>query len=307
MDKKDEVEVKKVETVEKVTDTIKGTVETPTDEYAKLTGTYIIRPVKSTWLRNMDGKHDGAIMFSKAENWLSPERDKLTGLVKTGLSDNLARRLEKEMGLKEMELSPYSKWWGVNFKLYPRIPREGLELNVDASVINKLIYCYTKVCSKVAQSEADARDNPRYDYVITSKEVEAVYNSKKIEIKGRAFKRFMETAITEQMDFLKVYEEGRFRATKSASPDYITSTLGKIVDEHPESFLELIDNSDFKTMVFVQDCISIGAIKKTGTKYYVNGADIIGHTFADTINNLQNPEYNEIKLSLKTKLELSKR
>lgn len=307
MDKKDEEFKKEVEVKEVVTAKEVQKVQAEPDEYSKLTGTYIIRPVKSTWLRNLDSKHDGAIMFSKAENWLSPERDKLTGLIRTGLSDTLARRLEKEMGLKEMELSPYSKWWGVNFGLYPRIPREGLELNVDSSAINKLIYCYIKACSKVAHSEADARDNPRYDYVITSKEVEATYNSKKIEIKGKAFKRFMEMSITEQMDFLKVYEEGKFRATKSASPDYITSTLGKIVDEHPESFLELVDNPDFKTMVFVQDCLAIGALKRTGPKYYVNGGDMIGHSFLETINNLQNPEYNEMKLSLKTKLELSKR
>ncbi len=71
--------------------------------------------------------------------------------------------------------------------------------------------------------------------------------------------------------------------------------------------LALMDNPDFKTMVFIQDCLSIGAVKRTGPKYYVNGGDLIGHSFLDAIANLQNPEYNEVKLSLKTKLELSKR
>ncbi len=209
MDKKDELEVKKEE-VKVTEEKVQKQPVAVVDEYARLTGVFVIKPVRQTWLKNIDSKHDGAIMFSRASNWLSPERDRNTGIIKTGLSDYLARRLEKEMGLKEMELSPYSKWWDVNFKLYPRIPREGVELSLDASAINKLIYCYAKACSKVALSEADARENPMFEYVMTSKDVEATFNSKKIEIKGRAFKRFMEMSITEQMDFLKVYEEGRF-------------------------------------------------------------------------------------------------
>lgn len=308
MDKKDE-EVK-VQTTEQTPVPVQVNTVMPdrTKAIDKLTGTYLIRPVKSTWLKGLDPKHDGAVVLSKANHWLSPEREnRPPGLIKTGLTDQMARELELEMGLKPMELSAYSKWWDVNFKVYPRIPKEGLELNLDANATNKLIYCYAKVMSKVALSEADAAENPLVDYVLTSKEVEADYNNKKAEIKTKAVQRYAEMSLNEQMDFLKVFEEGRYRVTKSASPNFITSTIFKIVDERPDDFMDLVENPDFKTMVFIQDCVAIGALKKEGPKYRINGGDIIGNSLLDTIGNLQKPEYNEAKLSLKTKLDLTKK
>lgn len=290
-----ETEVKS--TTEKVTDA-------PISDLKKLHGKYIIKPVRSTWLRAIDPKHDGALMFSKTEHWVSPERDGTTGLIKTGLTDTMARELEAEMNLKPMELSAYNKeWWANNFKLYGKIPREGLELDLDRSGLDKLKYCYFKASSKVALSENDALNNTLYEYVMTSKEIEARHNNKKIEIKTKAFKKFGEMSLSEQMDFLKVYEEGKYRLTKSASPEFINSTVGRIVDEHPEDFLDLCANADFKTMVFLQDCVSIGAVKKSGSTYYAIGGDKIGSSFLDTIQNLQKPEYDEVKISLLAKIK----
>lgn len=315
MDKKDE-EVKKEEVQVTEQPKVQVIIEQPkviepapiTRAIDKLVGTFTLRPVKATWLKSLDSKHDGAVLLSKAGHWLSPERNNTPpGLIKTGLTDQMARELEVEMGLKPMELSPYSKWWDRNFHMYPRVPKEGIELNLDASAINKLIYCYIKVMSKVALSESDAAENPMVDYVLTSKEVEADYSNKKAEIKTKAVQRYAEMSLNEQMDFLKVYEEGRFRVTKSASPNFITATIFKIVDENPADFLELVENPDFKTMVFIQDCVAVGALKREGTKYRINGGDLVGNSLLDTINNLQKPEFSEAKLSLKTKLDLTKK
>lgn len=109
-------------------------------------------------------------------------------------------------------------------------------------------------------------------------------------------------SLSEQMDFLKVYETGKYRLTKSASPEYINSTVGRIVDEDTEAFLSITGSPDFKNMVFLQDCMSIGAVRKTGSTYYVTGGDKIGGSFLDTISNLEKPEYNEVKVGLLAKI-----
>ncbi len=217
----------------------------------------------------------------------------------------MARELEMEMNLKPMELSPYNKeWWANNFKLYGKIPREGLVLDLDRSAIDKLLYCYFKASTNVALSENDAINSPYgIEYVMTSQEVEAKHNNKKIELKTKAFKKFGEMSLSEQMDFLKVYEEGKYRLTKSASPEFINSTVGRIVDEHPDDFLELVGNADFKTMIFLQDCVAIGAVRKSGAMYYALGGDKIGSSFLDAIQNLQKPEYDEVKISLLAKIK----
>lgn len=301
MDKKDKV---RESTTEVIDSQIKEELvprSEPQKVTAKLTGKYIIKPTEFTWLRAQDPKHDGALIFSKAEHWLSPERDAL-GIIVTGMTKDQQRELELEMNLKVDELSPYSKWWGTNFKIYPRIPREGLELDLDRSAIDKLRYLYMMASSKVAKSETDAANNSMYKYVLTSKEIEARVSNKKFEVKTKAFRRFSEMSLSEQMDFLKVYETGKYRLTKSASPEFINSTVGRIVDEDPEQFLSICANPDFKNMVFLQDCLTIGAVRKSGSTYYVTGGDKIGGSFLDTISNLEKPEYNEVKVGLLAKI-----
>lgn len=272
----------------------------------KYTGKYILRPCKSTWLAQMDKNHDGSTLFSGTKIYLAPERDKNTGLINTGLTDQEARELEVQMGLKTMELSSYSTtFWG-NFKIYPQIPKEGLVLDLDRSALDKLRYIYCKNHSKVALSEADALENPQAELVLTSAERESKSKATSIKTKLDAMKKLGEMSITEQLNFLKVFEEGKFSVSKTSTPDFILSVLGKIVDERPQDFLNMINNPDLKTMSFLQDCILAGIIKKSGPKYYITGGDLIGNTFLDTVQNLQAPEYNEVKISLKAKLDAIK-
>ncbi len=282
------------------TETVK--VQRPVSALSKYSGKYILKPCKNTWLSSLDKSHDGAVLFSEAKLYLAPERHKNTGLINTGLTTEEARELELEMNLKPMELSPYSNFWS-NFKIYPQVPKEGLILDLDRSALDKLRFIYCKVHSKVAQSYSDVLENPQAEAVLTSAEKEAVSTSVKIRIKLDAVRRFGEMSITDQINFLKVFEEGKFQVSKSSTPDFIMGVLGKIVDEKPQDFLDTANNPDFKTMAFLQDCVLAGIIKKSGPKYYVTGGELIGNTFLDTIANLQSPDYNEVKISLKAKLD----
>ena len=102
------------------------------------------------------------------------------------------------------------------------------------------------------------------------------------------------------------FEEGKFKVGKSSSPDFINSVLGKIVDSSPEKFLDTLNNPYYKTISFLQDCIQAGLIRKSGTVYSLAGGDKIGDSFLNTIENLHSSEYNEVKVSLKHKLETLK-
>ncbi len=165
---------------------------------------------------------------------------------------------------------------------------------------------YLKVHSRVANGTAEAANNQQAEYVLTSTEKEARAKNVEIGIKKKAFQEFSKMTITEQIDFLKVYQEGKFKVSKSSSPDFIESTVGKIVDEKPQEFLDTVSNPYFKSLTFVQDCLLAGVIIKSGPKYSITGGELIGQTLMDTIQNLAKPEYNEIKVSLLAKLEALK-
>ena len=124
--------------------------------------------------------------------------------------------------------------------------------------------------------------------------------------KVNAKKKMSQMSLNEQIDFLRVYDEGKYKVSKAATADFVVATLGKIVDEQPQKFLDLVSNPDYKVLVFIQECLQAGVMKKTGPKYYVSGGDMIGASLVETINNLQDPTYNEVKISLKAKIDAIK-
>lgn len=280
-------------------------VTMPSNPLDSFKGTFMIKPCKKTWLEQINTKHDGLILFEGAISTIAPERDKDTGIIKTGLTDQEARALEIEMDLGLMKLSPYSDFWS-NFKIYTKVTKDGVKLDLNRSAIDKLKYAYLKVHSKVALSSADALENPRAEYILTNTEKEAKIDSKKIKTKLDAMKALGEMTLQEQSDFLKVYEEGKYKLGKSATADAILAKTGEIVDKFPDKFLEIITAPDYKAALFLQECMSIGAIRKSGAAYYISGGEVLGKSYQDALNNLQKPEYQEVQLSLKAKISASK-
>ncbi len=275
------------------------TTEREVDKYK---GTYILKPYKKTYLETIDPKHDGAILFGKASIGWSPEIDKDSGMIKTGMTKQEAQELETSLNLKPGSLSPYNRdFWGASWRLYPQVDREGVKLNLDNSDLDKLRYLYCKAHSKVSLNELEASQSGICEMIMTNGEIESKQESKRMRTKMDAMKKLADMSTQEQIDFLKVYEEGKFKVSLSSKPDFILAAIGKIAEDKPTAFLELTKNPDFKTMVFLQDCVSQGIVKKVGSQYYSTGGDKFGNTFLEAIQNIQKPEYNEVLISLKAK------
>jgi hypothetical protein len=79
------------------------------------------------------------------------------------------------------------------------------------------------------------------------------------------------------------------------------------VDNNPNYFLEIVNHPQYDYRIFVQEAIEAGAIIRKGEKRYTldNGAELGDLT--DTINYLNNPDNQEVKLRVKAKVELAKK
>lgn len=271
-------------------------------EIDNITGKWILKPTRKTWLYNLDPNHDGAVMFSRTFASISPERDGATGLIKTGLTDQMARELEREMNLASGTLSQYNKnYWG-SHTLNISVPSEGVVLDCSRSAIDKLRYCYLRVCTKVANNVVEALENPLYEYVLTSEEMENKTDSEKFLIKKNAYKKLESLNLETQMDFLMVYKQNSYKVTKTSTVDFITAAMGKILEEDPKGFMELIEDPNFKDYVFLRKCLSAGLLRQNGPAYSTLGGDILGNSLDQAVYNLRTPEYNHIKVSLLAKL-----
>lgn len=301
---------KKVENVEVVMD--KPT--TPTRAIDNITGVYIVKPIKKTYLMDLDKNHNGAIMFDRAVYSYAVERDSKTGLIITGLTDIEAREFEQSMGLKTGSLSPYNmkivdkdsgEFSWVNF--FIKIPKEGLVINASRSDKDKLYLKLLQAGSRVAKSTFDLANGVNsvyYELILTSVEEEAKVTKRIQNIKKNAYAAASKMSINDWIEFLGVFEEGRHKVSKDHSPDVIEARLFEIVDKQPEKFLEVANDPYYKTMIFLSKCVNAQLIYKQGTKYVLaNGGDIIGNSMQETVVNLQSEDYNPIKISLLAKLE----
>ena len=274
-------------------------------------GVYIVKPVRPTWLQGLDQNHSGAVMFDYAVYSYAVERHHKTGLAVTGLTDQEARELESEMNLPTNSLSPYnlkpvgnspgSFSWG---SFYIKIPKEGLVIDASRSAIEKLQIKVLMAGTKVAKNSLEYKLNPSlYDLIIVSEEVEASASKNVLDIKKKAFAMYSTMSITDMINFLSVFEEGKYKVSNSASPTFIDSEVGKIADTQPDKFVETLESPYYKTMVFLFKCMNANLLYKQGPKYVTASGDLVGNTLLEAVTNLQSPDYQPLKISLTAKLE----
>jgi hypothetical protein len=292
--------------VEKVKPTVE-TVQMSQTALSKITGKYFVKPCRKTWLHGLNPNHDGATLFSNTQIWIVPERVASNpDVVNTGLTKEEQVEFEQEMNLQPGSLSPYNKAWWSKMTNIIKVPKEGLELDCDNNVKHKLWYKLLMNNSKVAKSKEDLTFNSFADVVITSKEQEAKVDTQKFKMKSRAFEKYATMSQADKINFLKVYDDGKYKVNNSSKPDLIESALGAIVDEKPAEFLATFDEPFYKDYILFEDLVSANIINRKGGRYFVNGGVEIGASKAQVVSNLRSDDYQDLKISLIAKLEARK-
>lgn len=197
-------------------------------ELEKIVGIYTVKPVMETWLSNMSHLKEKRSMYPDNIFYsYTPELDPNTkGVVITGLTAAQRQEFEQEMNLKPGTMSSYNlDFWST---YYIKIPEKGKTLNCNTVVKDKLDYILLRNNSKVAQSMSDLPFKINAELVLTSEEVEKQVQSKEVGLKEKAYSKLSGMSLTERMDFLKVFDEGKYKVGKSAKPDFVHSAIGKL-------------------------------------------------------------------------------
>jgi len=291
-------------------------------ELSKIKGKYIIKPIMvNPHLLRIDKNHDGANIFSKAFHYMQASKDKY-GVTVTGMNNNnkLQYEFENALNLQPGTLSQYNdKYWGgyrdtvtnMDHKaFFYEIPKDGLLLDCDNNVKHKLIYTVIKgeieatSVPKFAMSYEAAKLNPFCLYVLENTEVEANVRNKQYEIKDKAIILKSTLSIQQKMDFLTVYADGKFRVSNNTLPNLISEKVSDIVEKDPSGFINLLENPLYKEFIFVQKLVRDNIITKSGPKLFTKEGELIGNSLVEAANNLNTPDYNEMRLSLITKSEV---
>jgi hypothetical protein len=241
--------------------------------------------------------HDGEYRYTQCFEEIVLLADS-SGYPVTGLTTEQEAQFEKLLNMKDGSLSRFNKDYWSKYRI--KIPRDGLNLDLKNP---KDLLSYTLLLSHqaVANSEVEKHDSPFAQYVLTSTLQEAKVTAKKVNLKKEAYKVFSGMSTVDMEGFLKVYGK---RPGKNATADWLESEIGKIIETSPQDFLDVCKDANLKTKIFIDDCISKGALKKIGSKYALAGGDVIGYSLEETITYLNDKANQEVYISLKSKIDV---
>jgi hypothetical protein len=266
-----------------------------------------VKPCRKSWLHTINPNHDGNTIFSGAQIWIVAARSASNpDVVITGLTEEEREAFEKEMFLQPGALSPYNLKFWADKKNTIKIPKDGLTLDCDNNVKHKLWFKVLSASKRVAKGKEDLAVNSIADVLLSSVEQEAKFDSEKINTKTKAYVKFSSMSLQDKINYLKVFNEGASKVDTTTKPDLIEQTLGNIVENDPQVFLDTFDNPYFKDYVLLEDLLSKNIITRKGGKFFINGGVEIGISKMQVITNLRSDDFQETKIGLIAKLNATK-
>lgn len=206
----------------------------------------------------------------------------------TGLSNEDARRLEKEIGYEEGQLSQGSEFW----KTFAcRIGNKELILDTN-NPYDELQYLFLKGHKRVANGLNNI--NPSCDYVLINKDSEAEEANRINKVKREAYREMDKMSIEDMRKCLRLF------GIKSdvMSNELVEAKMSEQIENSPKAFIaKWVDNPNKEINFVIEEAISKNIIRKNRSNYYF-GTDLIGNGLEDVIAYLKDKKNNDIKMSI---------
>jgi hypothetical protein len=293
--------------------------------------TVSVRPVEASgkWstllVKGQDKRKDPFIYNKVKRSYQVPLNDyRRGGGVKAILDDQERRHIKKyynkypngmtqkeffenELGVDLNHTLPIEEnFWRSDRRGRITMTKEGVSLNLNLSIdmLKYLILLSNK--KLISPSYDDRLLKATYEFMmvddnkVTSKKVAAA------ELKARAYTKFAEVTSNKHKMIGFIKSLGR-TIPSSHTEDWLKNEIINVLDESSENFLAVVDHPQYDQRIFVQEAIDAGAIKKMSERRYVLDNGIELGELTDTINYLDNPDNQEVKMRIKTQVELSKK
>lgn len=229
--------------------------------------------------------------FKGAKDALTAFYDKYGARI-TGLTKEDEETLGKEF---KKDLSPSSSFWD-DFKI--TMTSKELILNTEKPE-DLLKYLVLKSHYRVKSSISDM-SKPNADYVIVNETVEAQDVVNKSEAKIKAYMTFGTLSIDQKADILRLYKN--YTRTSNMNPVVISAKLYEEMEKDVVKFNALASDPFIDMKVFLKDAVTAGILTKNKTSYKY-GKDVLGHNEDSTIEYLNDPENQSLKVSLMKELK----
>ena len=216
-----------------------------------------------------------------------------TGNIYTGLSEEDARRLEKELGYEEGKLNPSSEFW-TTFAV--QLGKRDLILDTNKPY-DGLKYLFLKNHKRVADGMNAL--NPSKDYLLINKDSEAEETNKRNKVKRDAYRELDKMSIEDMRKCLRLYG----MKSDSMSNELVEAKLSEQIESAPDKFImKWVNNPNKEMNWMIEEALSKNILRKNRAQYYF-GTDLIGNGIEDVIAYLKDKKNQDILISIKNELK----
>ena len=211
----------------------------------------------------------------------------------TGLTEDEAKRLEKEIGYAEGTLSPYSDYWNT-FAI--KITTKEIILHTERAY-DELQYLFLKGHKRVANGINNVK--PNNDYILINKDSEAEEANRLNKVKRQAIVEFNKLSLDDMRKALRLYG---FKSD-AMSNELIESKLFELVEKDPNKFFLIwVNNKSKNTQFIIEAAVAKNVIRKSRNIFYY-GTDIIGNSMDDAIAYLDDKKNQDLKMVIMQEIE----
>lgn len=235
---------------------------------------------------------NGWTRYNNTVDYISPYFTKERTLY-TGLTDEQAKEFGKELN---QDLSPLSNFWH-DYKITVR--GKEVILNLD-SVMDRLHYEFLKNHYRIAESLTDPNIGIKDYYIVDeNKEAEVVNNKASLKMKANIL--FSKLSVENKKDILKLYPG--FTNMDTVSNEVVDARLYEFMEADPAKFISQAEDKKRDLKVLLKDLVSSDILRKNKTSYYY-GQDFLGHDEESTIEYIEHPDHQGLKIDLMKQLEV---
>lgn len=214
---------------------------------------------------------------------------------------------ENELGVNlNPSAKPEDNFFRVNRLGRVVLTKEGITLNLNNSLdmLKYLILLSDK--ARIAPSYDVRKDKATYEFMMVDQSKVIVKQLEEADLESQSWVKYAEITASKKATVSFIKSLGR-AIPATADEDWLKGEVLKVLKTNPKSFLEIVNHPQYNERVFLQEAIEAGAIIRKGDKRYTldNGIEIGDQT--EAINYLLNPENQEVKFRITSKIELSKR
>lgn len=211
----------------------------------------------------------------------------------TGLSEEDAKRLEKEIGYAEGHLSPFSEYWNT-FAI--KLTTKEIILHTERPY-DELQYLFLKGHKRVANGINNVK--PNTDYILINKDSEAEEANRINKVKRQAILEFNKLSLEDMRKALRLYGY----KSDAMSSEVVESKLFELVENDPNKFFLIWVNNKIKnTQFIIEAAVAKNVMRKSRNVYYY-GTDVIGSSIDDAVSYLDDKKNQDLKMVIMQEIE----